>query len=508
VLGFLIQLNWLLSHDWNELSTRLPLGFVLGGLLFWLVGELLAVIFRLAGKDFWGLLPRFISSLKKPGVIFAYSSVFLIFAGGIVYGWRAHSDKIFPYDFVQAIQEFLFEDEGFTVFEKLANDLDIKPHRLMVEYRLKSANGYDFRELEGLTLSPKRKKPLIFLSPQAAKGYRLIQGAFCFPNKRFGVILLDQDGKVAHTWEISQDDKPWDGEPDTNVFPHGLGVLPDGSLLTGYDSGSTLEKYDWCGNLIWRLQGRFDHSIVFEGDSAFWIWNTGDAGKASGYIMDKISADTGKILKSINMQQVMDANPGIDIFGVRQFDGATESTWIETGGGQWHPNDIEPLSEGLARYYPEFQAGDLLISMRSLNLVFVLDQNTLKVKWWRLGAARRQHDPDWNRRGTITIFDNNMNRGHSNIVELWPTTYKSKILLAGSKYDFYSSIRGKHQLLPNGDILVTSTQQGRVFEVDQDGKITFDFVNIYEKGKNLLVSEAILLPLDYFGDLPSCGAAN
>ena len=54
-----------------------------------------------------------------------------------------------------------------------------------------------------------------------------------------------------------------------------------------------------------------------------------------------------------------------------------------------------------------------------------------------------------------------------------PRTYKHKLIVDGSAYDFYTWWRGKHQLLPNGGVLITSPDQGRVFEVDSEGEITF-----------------------------------
>jgi len=138
------------------------------------------------------------------------------------------------------------------------------------------------------------------------------------------------------------------------------------------------------------------------------------------------------------------------------------------------------------------------VSARSLNLVFVLDPETLKVRWWHSGSWRRQHDPDWQPTGEITVYDNHMNRAYSRIVSIVPGSPEVRVVFDGHANDFYSRIRGKHQMTGAGTLLITSPQQGRVFEVEQDGHVVFEMLNTRPgSGEfNYPLSEAIWLSSD------------
>ncbi len=150
------------------------------------------------------------------------------------------------------------------------------------------------------------------------------------------------------------------------------------------------------------------------------------------------------------------------------------------------------------------------MSARSLNLIFVLDPATLKVRWWHSGSWRRQHDPDWQPTGEITVYDNHMNRDYSRIMSIVPGAPAAQVVFDGRANNFYSRIRGKHQKTGAGTLLVTSSQQGRVFEVERDGRVVFEMVNLRPdhngasnaappdaaRAFNYPLSEAIWLPSD------------
>jgi len=461
-------------------------------------------------------------------IVFVIALGWLVFAVAYGYGLLSYKYNLWPYSAIVEVWRFVAGDreESTTLIEKVMSDTGLKPTRHLMKPAKPAHPAAAYRRLSGLPLAAGREAPMVYLSPDAPRGYRILFGTFAFEGALHGAVLLDPDGKVRRVWKVSQNDLPWPHERDTNIFPHGFAVGRDGGILVAYDSGASLTKYGFCGGVEWRLQGDYHHSIELHDDGTLWVWRKGAANAATpgnnkrdgAWVKDpepwregtrdesayRIAYADGKVLRHFSIQDMIDANPDIGIFSLRQEDGAKNSRWADD---PYHPNDLEPLPRAFAGRYPGFAAGDLLISLRSIDLVAVIDPATLKVKWWRQGQTRRQHDPDWNDRGTITIFNNSMHRPPSTIAEIDPKTMRSRILVDGAKYDLYSWAQGNHDVLPGGGVLIASSLQGRAFEVAPDGRVTFDFHNIYSaEAGTLLLSEARFLPPDYFQPLPDCAA--
>ena len=169
-----------------------------------------------------------------------------------------------------------------------------------------------------------------------------------------------------------------------------------------------------------------------------------------------------------------------------------------------HPNDVEELSVAMAPAFPQFNAGDLLISMRNINLVAVIDRTTHAILWAQYGPWRDQHDPDFQPDGTITVLSNNMDRNRSTIIAIDPKTNEWRDIFLGTDLTFNSYIMGRHQHLANGNRLITSSMEGRVLEVTAAGKVVREFNNIIDEGYNSIVSAAEFLPEGYLKALPAC----
>lgn len=71
----------------------------------------------------------------------------------------------------------------------------------------------------------------------------------------------------------------------------------------------------------------------------------------------------------------------------------------------------------------------------------------------------------------------------SRIVILNARDKSERVFFQGSKeVPFFSDIMGKHQWLPNGNLLVTEARWGRVFELTPDGKLAWEYNNVLDRG--------------------------
>src|SRR5262249_2847545 len=105
-------------------------------------------------------------------------------------------------------------------------------------------------------------------------------------------------------------------------------------------------------------------------------------------------------------------------------DYAAVLTGMPESGDILHANGLALLDRRLASGWPAFRAGNLLISLRSLNAVAILDPQTEKIVWALLGQWRAQHSPSFLANGRLLVFDNfgGLKLGTSRVIELDPFT--------------------------------------------------------------------------------------
>lgn len=312
------------------------------------------------------------------------------------------------------------------------------------------------------------------------------------------VRLIRRDGSVVNEWRLRALDlvaKPEQcrSPPMTNwnAIPHGTIATPEGDIVTSFESCGMV-RLDRCGKVKFATTEITHHSPNWLADGGIVI--------AGGEYVDtptqdipwpfegpywedtvyKFGAD-GKLVYRKAMTEMFKDNALEAILN----SGSAFKTRVD---GEFHLNDVEELSPELAADFPMFAPGDLILSFRNLNLIAVTDPGATTVKWHMTGPWVRQHDPDFQKGGTITLFDNHTDgsldgsrEGGNRIWEIDPATKAARVLYgAKDGQRMYSSERSTQQKLPSGNLMITEGMQGRALEVTPEGQTVWEFVNRYD----------------------------
>ncbi len=432
--------------------------------------------------------------------------VYLLSLTFLSWGFAIGKFEAFPHDQLMNIWEFVKGHDlepKTSVFDKVVSDLDIEPRRFLRVYKPHAIKDAKSVDLPGK--NSRRENPLCYIKSKDETGYYALFGCMDFKRRLWGGLLMDGTGKVIHTWDLSTDSRATN--PGQNLY--GLALFGDGSVIYISQVENRIVKVDAESREVWELPGGFHHTISPTEDGHFWTF-TGKVGDPYQDI-SKISIETGKITQEVNMMEVRKQNPHHQYFILRSDDNPLLSPQTAAEDTETlHGNDIDPLAESMASQFAMFEAGDLLISYRSINLVFVLDPDTSKIKWWRVGAWDRQHDPDWEEDGTFAVFSNNTAsyRKFSDIISIDPKTMKHRAIVDGQKHRFASEVNGRHQRTDFGTRIITCSSRGWVFEVNDSDEVVFSFVNNYNQKEHvsLHMSDAYHVREDFFTDefLKSC----
>jgi hypothetical protein len=348
-------------------------------------------------------------------------------------------------------------------------------------------------------------------APEAAyPGLNLVTGVAA--DNHLAAYIMDMEGKVIHSWDVDW----FDVWPDADHLPakarpkqppgthiHGAVALDDGDLVYNYEHLG-LVRLDLCGDVVWRLAYRTHHSIELDDDGNLWVSaqinRTARDARFPNYSPEFIEpmilevSQDGRILREISVLGLLHDN-GLD--GLLYMSTTKQGDTTVTAD-TLHLNDVEPFPSAMQP--GRFGPGDLLVSLRNINAVFVFSTATGHIKRLWVGSFVRQHDPDFVDGNTISLFDNNN-------VAVGEAGQQSRILLLSAGSDepvvyyagdarapFYSVLMGKHQWLPNGNLLISEAMKGRAFEIDRDKRTVWEYLNLVGDGYAGLMEEVLRLP--------------
>jgi len=345
-----------------------------------------------------------------------------------------------------------------------------------------------------------------------ASGLLMIVGAIQGTRDTF-VRVIDRNGTVIHEWiprwaEVWSDNAgnfPHSRRPRGNkgMYLHGIDILPDASFVANFERLSSF-RMNICGEIEWKLDNLGHHSVFYSDQGYLWVTaehfiEKGENGYPNhkaplrSWSLQKISLD-GELLKEIEIIDILRKN---DLYGLLTLSTLANSDTTVTGD-TLHLNDVDEFPIGMPSEI--FEPGDLLVSLRNINAIFVFNPETLRIKFLSIGRYVRQHDPDFLSGDRISVFDNRnlkLSMGTdtqgSRIIEVDAINSTEEVVLFGEGL-FFTSIMGVHQRLANGNILVNSSGEGHVIEFAPDGTIVWRYRNKASDTKNGRVYNAMLLP--------------
>ena len=294
------------------------------------------------------------------------------------------------------------------------------------------------------------------------------------------IRLVDMEGDPVRTWG-----------PVSGAFPDLVAkMLPNGNVLAYYqrNGNRSLIERDWNGNVVWS----------FETPDAFWLHhdferlpngNTLVIGRRTRNSAPEIGpnpvADDWIVEVDPSGRPVWHWLTSAHYSELPLSEEARQAIYQANAGGKadiFHTNSVYSLPPN-----PHFATGDILVSQRDTNLVFVIERATGSIIWATQTTIGQHHATMTG--SNILLFDNGgssgyppVSRSYSRVVEINPVTrveewvYDASSSALKPAAAFFGEFMGSAQRLPNGNTLITESTWGRSFEVTAGGEIVWEYL--------------------------------
>jgi hypothetical protein len=321
-------------------------------------------------------------------------------------------------------------------------------------------------------------------------------------------LLIDMEGRVLHRWSYDLrrlwPDLYQGAQAETTrrlEYWRRAELQPDGGLLAIFE-GLGLVELDASSRLVWAYRGGAHHDLFTHPDGTVWVLDrrsrvvTGVPGQRR-VLEDLVTvlSSAGEVRRQISIVEALARSPYAPLLA----DLPPEPDVL-------HTNTLELIGETpLAAALPAFQPGHLLLSLHTRDAVVVLDPEREEVVWSLAGMWRRQHQPVLLASGRLLVFDNVGPRYASRAIEVdpltqrvvwsWPSPPSPELL--------FSKTLGSVQRLPNGNTLLTESENGRALEVTAAGEVVWEMSSPHRAGEHgelvATLFEVVRLPADHPG---------
>jgi hypothetical protein len=323
------------------------------------------------------------------------------------------------------------------------------------------------------------------------------------------VRLVDMNGRAVREWSM-EDSIHSHGCDRAHLLRNGHMLVSRGGMTS---TDGMIDEYDWDGDLVWRYipEGKVPHTMHLGPHHDVWRKENGNTllicrqAVPPGHLKEvreptwqnqTIYGDTifevnpaGELVWEWHSHGHLDLNHYRLLASPGWFAGPHNSTVCD-----WtHINTVRelPANRWFEAGDERFRPGNVMISPRQLDTVYIIDRDTKELVWEYsgdyFGGLSGQHEPHMIPEGlpgagNVLIFDNGASpwrdlghAGMSYVLEINPMT-KELVWVYDKGLTFHAAYTSSAQRLENGNTLICESAGGRVFEVTPESRTVWEHV--------------------------------
>lgn len=409
---------------------------------------------------------------KESFALFTIAATLAVFIGGMA----TASFKSFPYVLFQPLLAGIDLAVSTIFFDK--NDLEVR-------WKI------PLRDIKGVTIN------------DGAPRLTLIGSAF-----GDSVLLIDETGKTRHAWkkkysEIWPDQKhlmTLHHLDDRYFYFRDARLLEDGGIVTVMNTvgitpwGAGMLRLDRDSNVMWKNDLPFYNNFTIGYDGRVYglyhqVNRTGIDNLASlppPLLEDTVGIvdrETGKLLDSVSIPAAFAASP---------FAAMLTHVGQDGSGDYLHSNSVDVIARRIPGI-PWAVPGRIIVSLRNPGIMAVIDPASRSVVHAAFLPTRRQHCLHLDSNDTLLAFDNHgggtvAGGGFTRLVALAPDSLALRWKYDGSATAPLASDEwGCLQETAQNTLMAVDAENGRVFDVDRQGNILWEYITPERQGAHIPV---------------------
>jgi len=273
-------------------------------------------------------------------------------------------------------------------------------------------------------------------------------------------MIIDMNSRIVHVW------------PEVRAV--GRARLNEDGSLAVIGTDNLIKEYSWDGKLQWvfrlAVAEDFPHHDLIRLKSGHYLVLAHDGHSHTDFLLEVDRR--GRVVWEWRSLDHIDSFP----------------TWDRERNEPTHINSIHEL--GPNRHFDDgderFRPGNILVSARHLDTIFIIDKSTGGVVWQYTGNLDYQHEATMVAKGEpgegrILVFNNgrhDRNGYRRSLIQSIEPDTGELAWQYGSQF-FFSSVAGTVQKLPGPNFMIASSHGGRIFEITPKGEIVWEWVPPY-----------------------------